>query len=200
VKVCLFVEGGGSQERTRRACRKAFHVFIDRVLENCSKPRIVACGSRDEAYKDFRRSLKDQDTVPFLLVDSEDPVARGRSVSAHLQQRDHWNGLPDGQVHLMVQCMESWFLADKEALERYYGQKFKPGKLPGNLKVEEVLKQDVIDGLAAASKGPYHKTGHAFDILQLIDPTKVGEASPFAKRFFEALVANSNSASPNTQS
>jgi len=189
VKVRLYVEGGGSHDQTQRICRQSFHVFLGKVLGDRSKPKIVASGSRDVAYKDFRRSLNDEDVVSLLLVDSEDPVQVGKTVAAHLLQRDGWKELPDGQVHLMVQCMEAWFLADKEALQDYYGPEFKAGSLPTNPKIEGIAKHDVIDGLRAATReNEYHKTKHAFDILQCIDPAKVKEASPFAKSFFEALV------------
>jgi hypothetical protein len=164
---------------------------MGKVLGSRPKPRIVACGSRDEAYKDFCRSLNDAQVFPVLLVDSEGPVQLHQTASVHLLQRDGWKNLPDGQVHLMVQCMESWFLADKGALGGYYGQGFRAHSLPGNLKIEEVLKQDVAHGLKSATrdtiKGEYHKTKHAFEILALIDPEAVRKASGYADRFFKAL-------------
>jgi hypothetical protein len=54
---------------------------------------------------------------------------------------------------LMVQCLESWFLADKAALEKYYGRQFMNDNLPGNPNIEEIPKQDVVDGLKAATRG-----------------------------------------------
>jgi hypothetical protein len=118
-------------------------------------------------------------------------IGRNQTPGAHLLQRDDWKNLPDEQVHLMVQCMESWFLADKSALKRYYGQGFKAHNLPGNLKIEEVLKQDVADGLKSATrdtiKGEYHKTKHGFEILELINPEAVRKASAYAERFFKVL-------------
>jgi hypothetical protein len=190
--VTVFVEGGGSQDKTRTACRKAFRVFLEKVLSDQSKPKIVACGSRDEAYKDFRRSLHDRDLLSFLLVDSEDPVSRGQTAGAHLRQRDPWKNLPDEHVHLMVQCMEAWFLADRAALEEYYGQGFKSQSLPRNPKIEDIPKQDLMQGLEAATrettKGNYHKTKHGFEILERIDPSKVRTASKFADLFFIELL------------
>ncbi len=87
--------------------------------------------------------------------------------------------------------MESWFLADRAALQEYYGHGFRPNTLPGNPAVEEVTKQDVMEGLARATqdttKGEYHKTRHGFDILGALDPVKVGNGSPHAQTFLEFL-------------
>lgn len=193
MSVRIYVEGGGDQRRTQTACRKAFRVFFGKLLGDRSKPRVTASGSRDEAYRDFRRSLSsDPGGFPVLLVDSEGPVTAGRTAAAHLRDADHWTGpLPDGQVHLMVQCMEAWFLADKEMLARYYGGGFRKSALPPNPTIEEIPKVDVASGLdratAGTAKGPYHKTRHGFEILERLDPYVVEEHSPFAERLFAVL-------------
>jgi hypothetical protein len=196
VSVRVFVEGGGPQRRTQTACRRAFHLFFEKLLGDRARPRIIPSGSRDEAYRDFCRSLaNDPDTFPVLLVDSEDPVPAGKTARAHLRDRDpHWtNTMPDEQVHLMVQCMEAWFLADIPAVARYYGHEFKESALPRNPNIEEIPKRDVMNGLdrasGATSKGPYHKTKHGFDILERIDPSAVRQRSPFADALFTVLLA-----------
>jgi hypothetical protein len=196
VSVHVFVEGGGDQGRTKTACRKAFHVFFERLLGDRPKPRIIASGSRDEAYRDFSRSLSDGSTTfAVLLVDSEDPVPVGKTAGTHLRDRDRWTKpLPDGQVHLMVQCMEAWFLADKAMLAEYYGDRFNPSALPPNPNIEEILNADVFRGLEqatrATTKGIYHKTRHGFEILARLDPGLVQRRSRFAAELFTILLAN----------
>jgi len=193
VSIRVFVEGGGDH-RSYTACRKAFSTFFGRMLGDRPRPRITASGSRDAAYRDFSRSLADDpDTFPVLLVDSEDPVPVGKSAAAFLRDRDSWtNPLPEEQVHLMVQCMEAWFLADRATLTQYYGDNFRDTALPGNPKIEEVLKNDLLDGLARAtettSKKRYHKTRHGFDILERLDPYSVQQRSPFARALFAVLL------------
>lgn len=53
------------------------------------------------------------------------PVARV-SAAAHLRSRREWGGrVPDERAHLMVQIMESWFLTQPCASNRYSDQKRK---------------------------------------------------------------------------
>jgi hypothetical protein len=190
----VFVEGGGDR-RSYTACRRAFSVFFGKLLGDWPKPRIIACGSRDEAYRDFSRALANRENFAILLVDAEEPVLAGTSAAAHLRNRDHWTQpLPENQVHLMVQCMEAWLIADKALLAQYYGDGFNETTLPANPRIEEIPKNDLYDRLsratASTSKGRYHKTRHAFEILERLDPHSVQRLSPFAARLFMALLEN----------
>ena len=91
----------------------------------------------------------------------------------------------------MVQIMESWFLADPDSLESFYGHGFHKQALPRNPNIEQVPKQDVLSGLAQATrgtkKGGYSKSSHSFGILAQLDPVRVRNASPHADRFLGAL-------------
>ena len=159
-------------------------------------PKIVACGPRESAYDDFRDAVKsnaDQGRALFLLVDSEAQVTDSEPWR-HLKARDNWNRPQNAaaeSAHLMVQCMEAWFYADKHALERFFGPGFSTNALSGNPDIEAIPKQDIQSGLSAATrrarKGSYHKGRHSFDILRLIDPDKVTAASSHARRLMEAL-------------
>jgi hypothetical protein len=93
----------------------------------------------------------------------------------------------------MVQCMEAWFLADKDTLAAFFGNGFNRGALPSNPVIEDVAKLDVMNGLKAATrhcgkKGEYGKGRHSFEILARIDPARVTAASPHAKRLVETLI------------
>jgi hypothetical protein len=196
VKVSVYVEGGGPHAKARPAveCRKAFSRFFEKLLGDRPKPHIVASGSRDEAYRDFCRELESNPkTLAILLVDSEGPLPADRTGSAHLRERDHWTkAMPDDQVHLMVQCMEAWFLADAPAVVLYYDHEFNEAALSGNPNIEAIPKRDVMNRLEnatrATTKGPYHKTRHGFDILQRIDPNRVRHASRHADALFTLLL------------
>jgi hypothetical protein len=190
VSTKIYVEGGGEQKRTVTACRAAFGKYFERVVPAGRQPRVVVCGSRQQAYKDFVLGLNDpRYERVLLLVDAEDHVVDGDGPWEHLRKHDGWarpNDAEQDSGHLMVQCMESWFMADKESLVEFYGQGFNANALPARVEIELISKRDVSGGLESATrhtqKGEYHKTHHGFAILAAIDPQKVEAVSPFAKR------------------
>jgi Domain of unknown function (DUF4276) len=95
----------------------------------------------------------------------------------HLAQRvgDGWvrpANAGDEHCHLMVQCMESWFLADRHALKAFFGHGFKPKTLPAETSaVEDVDKAQIYAALADATKHcktkePYGKGKHSVSLRQ----------------------------------
>ena len=86
---------------------------------------------------------------------------------------------------------KSWFLADPQSLRGYYGPNFQENALPKHPNVEGAPKQDVLDGLdKAARRAPkrgYDKGKHSFEILARLEPGKVQQSAPGAKRFIEAM-------------
>ncbi len=196
VKIKLYVEGGGSSRALKRACRRGFRKFIEKSGLKGTMPEIVASGSRRNAYEDFKTRHRDaakKNETALLLVDAEAPVRKAEPWE-HVKDLDNWDrpdGTTDEQCHLMVQAMESSFLADRSALEEYYGQGFQETALPSNQQIEQVAKNDVLNRIRQAtrrtSKGRYDKGRHSFEILAKIDPEKVANASPHARRFIETL-------------
>lgn len=202
--VKLYVEGGGDTAVLKTACREGLTTFVTKAgLKN--RPRIVACGSRRDAFDSFCTAIASGEDA-ILLVDSEDAVIaqhqQGRPDTwqpwAHLKARqgDGWDkpaGAADTQCHLMVQVMENWFLADQEALKAFFGQGFKENALPAaNNAIEGIAKPQVYSALAQATstcktKAAYGKGEHSFKLLTKIDPVKVTQASPWAKRLVDVL-------------
>lgn len=201
--VTLYVEGGGRATALKTDCRKGFRTFLRRAgIKN--EPRIVACGTRRQAYERFCLAIAAGDNA-CLLIDSEAPIATEHQTGPprvwqpwrHLKVRpgDGWTkpvGAEEKHCHLMVQCMEHWFLADRAALAAFFGQGFASNALPKHPNVESVPKRAVFDGLAKATKAcktklPYNKGAHSFEVLNLVDPALVAAASPWAKRFLDEM-------------
>lgn len=196
VSVSVYVEGGGPGKNWRIKCRQGFREFFEKAGLAGHMPRVYPCGSRDNTLKDFNvaQSGMNSDEIPLLLVDSEAPASSDRSPWQHLRNRDRWerpDGARDEQAHMMVQCMESWFLADVPALEGYFGAGFRSASLPQRFDIENIPKRDVFTQLHSASRdsrrGVYDKGSHSFDVLAQIDPEKVIQRSPFARQLVETL-------------
>ena len=198
VIVKIYVEGGGDRGELKTRCRQGFSAFFRKAGLEGRMPKVIACGSRGKALDKFRSALSEAAENDFiaLLVDSEAPVARNTGPWLHLRDRvgDEWERpahATDDNAHLMVQCMEAWFLADREALARYFGGGFVGNSLPRRLEIEEVPKSDIQEGLRKATRqckrGRYEKASHSFAILAGLSPEKVTEASPHAKRFLSTL-------------
>ena len=190
VSLQIFVEGGGNTRALNKACRNGFTKFIENAGLSGNMPRIVPSGSRENAYNDFRTAQAAGEAA-MLLVDAEGPVTAPNPWQ-HLNSTDNW-GRPanatNDQCHLMVQVMESWFLADRVALASFYGQNFRPQDLPANPNTERVRKEDVFTGLAQATRNTksYKKGVDSFQILEKLEPAKVRTASAYADRFLRAL-------------
>ena len=196
MKLKVYVEGGGEGKSLRTRCRQGFSSFFEKANPAGRMPKIIACGSKTSAFDKFCTALESKKAEEFivLLVDSEAPVADGSGPWLHLRTRDGWeqpDGAADENAHLMVQCMETWFLADKDCLAAFFGQGFNRKALPGHPEIEDVAKRDVLEGLKRATrqckKGEYGKGRHSFDILERIDPAQVIGASPYAGRLVQTM-------------
>lgn len=209
VAMKLFVEGGGDAKPLRTACREGFTEFLKKAGLGGHMPRVISCGSRKNAYDDFCTALdsgepamllvdsEEQVDPALLLVDKEDVVITACPWT-HLLRRDgdKWekpHNANDAHCHLMVQCMEAWFLTDRKTLQTFFGQGFNLKALPAAANpIEEVAKSDIFQSLANATKDcktkkPYGKSEHSFKLLAQIDPEKVTAASRWAKHFIDEL-------------
>jgi hypothetical protein len=164
----------------------------------------IRSGSRRDAYEDFLMSVESYpDAFNVLLVDSESPVSETHTPWEHLRSRKDdqpWildtQGLDDDCCHLMVPTMEAWFLADIDALSKFYNGGFKEDylrqKLENYQNLEQIPKYNITKWLQSAtdetSKGKYHKTRHAPKLLELLDVDKVRKASPSCDRLFTTII------------
>jgi hypothetical protein len=192
----IYVEGGGNTKHTKARLRQGFHGFLAGLRELARQRHIdwdvVVSGSRRDAFDDFVAAQGSHpDSWILLLVDAEGAVEA--PPRAHLQHRDGWDlsAAGEDQVHLMVQAMEAWLLADPEALADYYGQDFNRKALPKRHNLEEEPKANLCAALEAATrhtqKGEYGKIAHASDLLARVDVCKSQARAPHCKRLFDTL-------------
>ena len=158
-------------------------------------PRVVRGGGRNRTFDLFATAIQHPrpGRVPLLLVDSEAAVVVGHSAWQHLHERDDWDrprGARNDQVFLMVQVMETWLLADRAALSRYFGAAFRENALRQWPELENVSKPDVLSALARATAGcpaPYAKGQISFELLAMIDPARIEAACPHAGALLNCL-------------
>jgi len=200
--VYVYAEGGGDSDALKSELRQGMAAFFGKIPDLAGRrPRVVACGGREQAFDQFKTALA-QGKNALLLVDSEDlPDPRHQPPPdghwqpwAHLKKQAGWDtpaSAKETDCHLMVPCMEGWFIADWSVLVNYFGTGFRTDLKPPQ-KPEELTKQKVYQVLAQATrssrKGSYGKGAHSFELLGQLDPTKVLGASPWAKRLVDELV------------
>jgi hypothetical protein len=194
-EIWLHVEGGGNSTQ-KEQLRQGFGAFLgglqDRARARGIRVRVTFWGPRSETYVSFMRSLRQTPaTLHLLLVDSEGPVTS--APRHHLTITDAWNlaGISDEQCHLMIEVMESWFLADPGVLENYFGQGFSVDALPPTRDVEQVAKDTVLEKLnraaRATKKQRYDKGRDTHLILARLDAGKVRSRAQHCDRLFATI-------------
>jgi hypothetical protein len=203
VKVTLYVEGGGDSKAQHSECREGFRKLLEKAGFRERMPKIVACGGRGSAFDDFKTALSQStsEDFPILFVDSESPV-QAATRWGHLRQTEgvHWqkpDAVTEDHLHLMVQCMETWIVADRNALKDYFGQHLRENALPPSstsqerCRLEQRSKESVQDDLERATHDcgrdrQYRKGKKSFIILSKIDPHLLKDLPHFQK-FLQVL-------------
>ena len=196
--VTIFMEGGGRGPATKNRLRRGMDAFLREPRQAASarswRWQVVCCGDRGRAFKAFREEIqRGASGVAVLLVDSEDPVTAA-TFREHLERRDRWtfefaSDDSDDWLHLMVQTMETWIVADRTALKDYYGEGLDENELPGldDLEAVSAVGKALERATRNTGKGEYRKIGHASDLLRRIDPETVRRRCPACRRLFDTL-------------
>ena len=175
-----------------RDLKRGFHSFFSKLHDlarskNC-QVRWISTGGKP--VPDYRDALCTHPNAWNVLLKDSDRPDSGR-LFQELSRQEKLNASLADSVFWMVQVMESWFLADSEALGKYYGQGLKARLLRANPEVEQIRKEDVLRKLRTATKdtqkGEYDKRKHAPDLLSRIDPERVSKASPNCRRIFDII-------------
>lgn len=195
VRVRIVIEGGSGGEAPDKTFRQAWTQFFTAAGLVGRMPRVVRGEGRQQTHDKFKTALQSgrRDEVVILLVDSEGPVAAGHSVWQHLRNRDNWDqpiGAADDSAYLMVQVMEAWFLADREALRSFFGPQLNENHFREWPNLEDVHKDSALNALERATSNcqkPYSKGKVSFELLGQIDPQRVADACPHAGQLLHYL-------------
>ena len=156
VSVKLYVEGGGEGQANHESFRQGWIGFLRRAGLAGRMPQVIPGGGREQTFDKFQTALQNRrpDEIPILLVDSEERVGAGKSAWEHLRDQDNWNqppGAADESAYLMVQTMETWFLADREALRRFFGPSLNENHFSQWPNLEAISKDTVYNVLERAT-------------------------------------------------
>jgi hypothetical protein len=191
----IYIEGGGNSKELHTRCQEGFSRLLNLCGFQGKMPRLVACGSRNEAFDRFITASVNAPEHDFiaLLIDSEDPIADVEETWTHLKARDGFNkptGATNDQVLLMVTSMETWFIADRKALINHYGAGLHESALLPLTDLETRTRSAVLKALERATKNctnAYQKGKESFKLLALLDPDTLEQQLPSFQRFRRIL-------------
>lgn len=197
MSVKLYIEGGGDGPLLDTLFRQGWRQFFEAADLAGRMPGVVRGQGRTQTLDLFAAAVANPrgGTVPLLLVDSENPVTAGHSVWQHLKARDRWerpSAAADDQAFLMVQVMETWFLADRDLLRSYFGASLRENHLRQWRDLEAVPKLTVLDALEKSTAGcqrHYAKGKVSYELLGKLNPAQVEAACPHAKALLGRLRA-----------
>jgi hypothetical protein len=145
--------------------------------------KITPCNSRDDTIKQCVK-----DVGALLLIDSEGEELR--SLISRIRSQIG----PVNHPFFMVQKMEAWFIADRNALTQHFGAGFRESALPRNCNIEDVPTRDIDDALRIATrdcaKQRYAKGRDDVGLLNRLNPTAVYNACPNFAGLINHLRAN----------
>lgn len=173
----VYLEGN----RRLRTPMKSFLRNAARTIHNLSiNLNVHPSGSRDDAIK---RCIKDHNALLLIDSEGEDISQLDQRVRSQIGQANH--------PFFMVQKMEAWFIADRNALRNHFGAGFRESALPGNPNVEEVSIQDIDNALRNATrecaKQRYSKGRDDVGLLNELNPATVYDACPNFARLIDFL-------------
>ncbi len=174
----ILVEGGGDGTADRE-CKYAFAKLIEKLFDKETKfrPTFIPCGGREQAYKRFKtyHSKKREGEYIAMLIDSEITIDNEKCGSAdslvlnawtHLQEvplrelgmsaMPQPTGAQDDQVLFMTTCMETWIVADRDAISAYFHPKplhyINLSSLPSLTELETKDRHTIQKSLETATK------------------------------------------------
>lgn len=182
----IYIEGGGDSKELHTRCREGFRKLLERCGFSGKLPRLVACGGRGTTFDDF--SIAHNNAAPgeyiAMWIDSEEPMVNIERAWPHLNTRDGWSaptGAIDEQVLLLVTCMETWIVSDRDTLSVHFNPPPQTSALPATVNLESRSRESVQDALVHATRGcsnKYAKGKRSFEILGKLNPDNLRRHLP----------------------
>ena len=177
----IYIEGGGDSKELHKRCRKGFRILLENSGFKGNMPKLVSCGGRESAFQDFQIAHKNKSNSDFvaMLIDSEDILTDLNETWNHLKSRDEWDkppGSENEQMLFMTTCMETWIVADRDALSKHYESKLQESALPPLVNLESRSRHDIHDELSHATRNcsnAYKKGKRSFEVLEKLSPDKL---------------------------
>lgn len=191
----IYVEGGGEGQLLDTLFRNAWNDFFKAAGLKGRMPRVIRGKGRQRTYELFRTAVANRapNETPLLLVDSEDVISPHHTVWQHLNHRNGWVQPPDAgddDAFLMVQVMETWFLADRDALRKFFGPELNEKAFAAWPELEAVPKATVLSALEKATakcKTSYAKGAVSFKLLSTLNPAEVEQQCVHAHHLLARL-------------
>ncbi|MCC7246947.1 MAG: DUF4276 family protein [Saprospiraceae bacterium] len=196
VTVKIYIEGGSAQDKSIYSLfREAWSKFFESAGLKGRMPKAIPSFGRHDTYRDFCLAFNNArpNERILLLIDSEKPLVKNESIWKQLSKESMPppEGAGEEHIFLMIQVMETWFLADIDALNLYFRPDFKATKIPKWNDLESVPKESVFkaleDATASCPKKQYAKGKISFELLKAVSTKKVTEKCPSAARLIEHL-------------
>jgi hypothetical protein len=197
VKAVIYLEGGGESKELHSRCREGFNRLLEQNGFKGKMPRLVACGSRNSVFSDFKAAPQGKrHTFVAMWIDSEDPVLDIEKTWEHLKKRDGWERpekSSNEQVLFMTTCMETLIAADRDALKTCFKHKLQESVLPPLNILESRNRKDLFDNLKHATRdcqAPYEKGKKSFELLGMLNAKTLRKYLPSVERSWRILEKN----------
>ena len=174
-EVSIYFEG---DQLLTEGLREFLSIEINLARTHKVRVKLIASGARAEGKSLAGKKLQPKATH-FILKDSEKPIREATPKNTF-----YW-----------IEVMESWFLADPNAIQKALGSCVNTSKVPQWTSVEKVAKADVFSKMSSLTKpcgtGKHYDHAHppklASRILRHLDRDTVQRKSPECKRFLTTL-------------
>ena len=110
MSVKIYIEGGGDTDSLRSELRKGFQSLFEKAGFKGRLPKVIACGSRNDAFGVFEMALKNKkdNEIVLLLVDSECAINASPPNTKwnHVLTRDGWakpSAASEDNIYFMVE-------------------------------------------------------------------------------------------------